>query len=166
MKNTFRYLALFLGTTVIICCKKEAIDQPEKQYAEIEKANWFLGRWENNSAEGNLSENWKKVNDSTFFGECYFVINNDTVFAEHISLEERNGKLSYIASVPNQNNEQPVPFVMTEGTGQKLVFENPNHDYPTTIIYNQVGKDSLVAEIRGAKEGKTKNELFKMKKTE
>jgi hypothetical protein len=45
-----------------------------------------------------------------------------------------------------------------------LVFENPNHDFPNTIIYNKVEKDSLVAEISGMKEGVLKSELFKMKK--
>lgn len=130
----------------------------------MEKANWFLGRWENNSSEGNLSECWKKLNDSTFFGESYFVIENDTVFAETIQLEERNGQLSYIVTVPNQNKEKPVSFKLTENSKNTLIFENSKHDYPNKIIYNQIGTDSLVAEISGMKDGKLKNEFFKMKK--
>lgn len=168
MKKVLYVSAIIMMTTV--SCKKEVViektEQPEKQFAELEKADWFLGRWENNSAEGNLSETWKKLNDSTFFGETYFVIKNDTVFAEHVSLEERNGKLSYVAKVPNQNDEKPVSFELTENSAGKLIFENPKHDYPSKIIYNQVGSDSLVAEIRGLKDGKEKNEFFRMKKVE
>lgn len=153
-----------------VSCKKEVViektEQSERQFAELEKANWFLGRWENNSAEGNLSETWKKLNDSTFFCETYFVVKNDTVFAEHVSLEERNGKLSYVARVPNQNDEKPVSFELTENSAGKLIFENPKHDYPSKIIYDQVGTDSLVAEIRGVKNGKEKSAFFRMKKVE
>lgn len=161
------YLSAILAATIISCKKETIVEQPtpqEKQFATLEKANWFLGRWENNSPEGNLSEIWKKENDSTFFGQSYFVIKNDTVFAEHVSLEERNGKLSYVVTVPNQNEEKPVPFELTSAEGSTLIFENPKHDYPNKIIYNQVGTDSLVAEIRGMKDGKEKNAFFRMKK--
>ena len=150
---------------LLFSCKKEtSIEKQEKSYAELKKANWLLGRWENNSSEGTLSESWKKLNDSTFYGESYFVIEYDTVFAETIQLEERNGKLSYIVTVPNQNEEKPVSFELTKNLQHQLIFENPNHDFPSKIIYNQVGTDSLIAEISGMKEGKLKSEFFKMKK--
>ncbi|RZK11137.1 MAG: hypothetical protein EOO46_07845 [Flavobacterium sp.] len=160
-------LSAIIMMTAVSCKKETTIEKtvtPEKKFAALEKANWFLGRWENNSPEGNLSENWKKLNDSTFHGESYFEIKGDTVFAEHVSLEERNGKLSYIVTVPNQNEEKPVAFELTSAEGTTLIFENPKHDYPNTIIYNHVGTDSLVAEIRGLKDGKEKNEFFRMKK--
>lgn len=166
IKKVLYLSAIVMMTT--ISCKKETViektEQPEKQFTALEKANWFLGRWENNSAEGNLSEIWTKENDSTFSGESYFVIKNDTVFAEKVSLEERNGKLSYVVTVPNQNDAKPVAFELTKNSTQKLIFENPKHDFPNKIIYNQVGSDSLVAEIRGMKDGKEKKEFFKMKK--
>jgi len=166
IKKVLCLSAIFMIAAV--SCKKQTViektEQSEKQFSELEKANWFLGRWENNSDEGNLSESWKKLNDSTFFGESYFVIKSDTVFAEHVSLEQRNGKLSYVVTVPNQNDEKPVAFELTSAEGNSLVFENPKHDYPNKIIYNHVGTDSLVAEIRGLKKGKEKNEFFRMVK--
>ena len=164
--KTFVQTSIAVGFVFLLfSCKKEtSVEKKEKSYSDLEKANWFLGRWENNSSEGNLSESWKKLNDSTFYGESYFVIENDTVFAETIQLEERNGKLSYIVTVPNQNKEKPVSFELTENSKNTLIFENPKHDYPNKIIYNQVGTDSLVAEISGMKEGKIKSEFFKMKK--
>ena len=169
MMKKILYLSAILMITAVSCKKETTIEktvQTEKKFAELEKANWFLGRWENNSPEGNLSEIWKKENDSTFFGQSYFVIKNDTIFAEHVSLEERNGKLSYVVTVPNQNDEKPVAFELTSSEASTLIFENPKHDYPNKIIYNQVGTDSLVAEIRGMKDGKEKNEFFRMKKVE
>ncbi len=152
-------------TLLLISCKKEVVAvSHQKQFLQLQKADWFLGRWENNSEEGNLSEIWKKQNDSTFYGESYFVIKNDTVFAETIQLQERYGVLSYVVSVPNQNEEEPVTFQLNKNTNDGLIFENPSHDYPTKISYKQVESDSLVAEISGIKDGKLKSEFFKMKK--
>lgn len=154
-----------LVALLLISCKKEVVVVPhQKQFLQLQKADWFLGRWENNSEEGSLSEIWKKQNDSTFYGESYFVIKNDTVFAETIQLQERNGVLSYVVSVPNQNEEKPVTFQLNKNTNEGLIFENPSHEYPTKISYKQVGTDSLVAEISGIKDGKLKSEFFKMKK--
>lgn len=137
-----------------------------KKYAELEKANWLIGRWENNSKEGNLSEIWIAENDSTFDGKSYFVIGKDTVFAESVKLFQKDKELTYEVSVKNQNDEKPVAFAMTSSSDTQLVFENPKHDFPNKITYNKFPNDSLVAEISGVKDGKAKSEQFAMKKVQ
>lgn len=172
MKQKPIHIKIILQTIIVmlllfnsISCKRvTAVEKKETKFTELQKADWFLGRWENNAAESTLSESWIKLNDSTFSGESYYVIENDTVFAETIQLEDWNSQLTLVVSIPNQNEEKPVAFKLTEHSKDKLIFENPKHDFPTKIIYNQVGTDSMVAEISGMKEGVLKSELFKMKK--
>jgi len=156
----------FVLVLVLISCKKEIkTEAPIKTYRKLAKAEWFIGEWGNKSAEGELTERWKKENDSVYLGESYFVVGqNDTVFAEHVRLVEANGKLSFIVSVPGQNKELPVSFEMTSATDNQITFENPEHDFPNKIIYNLVEKDSLIAEISGLKNGKPNTEKFVMKK--
>lgn len=161
-----------IALSLMVSCKKETTEATPateatqaKTYANLEKANWFIGNWGNTSAEGELTESWKKENDSVFHGESYFVTGGkDTVFAEHVKLQEAAGKLSYIVTVPNQNNSEPVQFDATSVTDAQIVFENPKHDYPSKIVYNKVGNDSLVAEIFGVQKGKPASEKFAMKK--
>ena len=158
--------------TAFIACKKETATQtaaadvtPTKTYANLEKANWFLGEWGNKSTEGELTERWKKENDSLFLGESYFVKKGiDTAFAEHVKLWESNGKLTYTAKVANQNDSEAVDFEMTSSTDNQIIFENPKHDYPNKIVYNKISNDSLVAEIFGIQKGKPASEKFAMKK--
>jgi hypothetical protein len=123
--------------------------QQKSTFSELEKADWFLGRWENKTPEGTFSEEWTIGNDSLYIGESYFINNNDTLFAETVRLEQRKNDLFYIVSVPNQNEEQPVAFKLTSSTIDYLVFENPEHDFPKKITYKLVTKDSLYAEISG-----------------
>jgi len=161
-----RILFVFFVFAVLTSCKKESKKEaPQKTYSNIEKASWFLGEWENKSADGELTERWKKENDSVYFGESYFVVGaKDTVFAEHVRLEEANGKLAFTVTVPGQNKELPVRFEMTSATENQMVFENPKHDYPNKIIYNRIEKDSLIAEVSGLKKGKPFTEKFVMKR--
>jgi hypothetical protein len=172
MKLNITLLAAAAAITLLSCKKETATEQtqsvetaPVKTYTNLEKANWFLGEWGNSSKEGELTERWNKENDSVFHGESYFVVGGkDTVFAEHVRLEDANGKLAYIVTVPNQNNDEPVRFDMTSATDSQIVFENPKHDYPNKIVYNKIGNDSLVAEIFGIQKGKPATEKFAMKK--
>lgn len=171
MKTTFYAIAVLAAISTISC--KEAHDaklppaEPApKSFSEINKADWFLGRWENNSKEGNMSEIWTKENDSTFHGESYFVIGKDTVFAESVRLWQKENQLIYEVSVKGQNDEKPIDFALTSSSDKQLVFENPKHDFPSKITYNKITNDSLVAEISGMKDGKAKAEQFAMKKVQ
>lgn len=171
MKKILTYLIPCILISVISCQEAHDGKLPEKEfipkkYEAVENANWLVGRWENNSAEGNLSEFWTKTNDSTFHGESYFVIKNDTVFGEKVELSQIGKDFIYEVSVAKQNDEKPVPFKLTKSSETEMVWENPKHDYPNKIVYQKVGKDSLVAEIFGTKDGKVKSEVFKMKKVQ
>ncbi|WP_281323545.1 DUF6265 family protein [Flavobacterium aestivum] len=156
----FQKTTLILLLIAFVSCKNSESNEKEI----IKKSNWLLGEWENKVDEGVLSENWKRLNDSTFQAESFFIKENDTLHSETITLQQKGEELFYIATVKGQNNDKPVTFNMTSSTDKKLVFENPKHDYPQKITYTQISKDSLVAEISGIQLGKPSSEKFGMKK--
>ena len=145
---------LYIGIITLLfffgSCKKE-----ENRFTTLEKTNWLLYEWENNTSDGRFSEKWSRQNDSTFYAESFFIANQDTLFAETIQLIQQENDLLLIVSVPNQNKEKPVTFRLTKLTENEFVFENPAHDYPKKIQYKLINNDSLYAEIngRGKKEG-------------
>ncbi|MFT3794118.1 DUF6265 family protein [Flavobacterium sp.] len=155
MKKNTLLLALAVGTFIISCDKKA-----EKQPAQITKADWLLGDWENKTPQGDLSESWQKANDSTYNGASYFIKGKDTLFAESVVLSEKNGEVLYTVTAKGQNNDLPVAFKMTTATAKQIIFENPAHDFPTKIQYQLVNKDSIVAQISGKQEGKPASETF------
>jgi hypothetical protein len=151
---------LFLTTILIFTsCEKS------KEVSKIVVADWLLGKWENNSDGGNLSETWEKVNDSIFIGESYFVKGKDTLHSEKIQMKQKGDNLFYIATVKGQNNGKPVTFIHNDTIVKQLVFENPKHDFPQKISYSQITKDSIVIEISGIQQGKPSSERFSMKKS-
>jgi hypothetical protein len=157
----FQKITFILLLLAIVSCKNSDSNEKDK----IKAARWLLGNWENNSADGNLSETWKKVNDSTFQAESYFIKEKDTLHFETITLKQKGEELTYNAAVKGQNDDKPVSFKLTTATEKQLVFENPKHDYPQKISYTQITPDSLVAKISGIQQGKPSSEQFSMKKT-
>ena len=159
----FKKITLLLLIVTLLSCKKsDSSDKNEKD--KIKTAHWLLGTWENKTAEGNLSETWEKVNDSTYLGQTYFIKGKDTIHFETIQLQQKGEELTYKANVQGQNEDKPVPFKLTKTTEKELVFENPKHDYPQKISYKSVSKDSLIAEISGIQLGKPSSEKYVMTK--
>ncbi len=158
MKKTC--LIACLGMIVVSCTEKKT-DEPRT----IEKASWLIGSWENASPEGTMSETWTRENDSVFSGQAYYITDkNDTLHSETIALNESVGALVYTPIVKGQNNDKPVSFKMTSSKENQLVFENPDHDFPTKIVYNKITADSIVAEISGMQQGKSSTEKYPLKR--
>ncbi len=168
MKRTITYLLFVVIASFVSCSNSsnsKTSDLNESKYPNLEKASWLIGKWQNRSAEGILHEIWEKKNDSTFIGSSFFVVGNDTVSSESISLEERGKDLFYIPTVKNQNDGKSIIFTLTSLTTNQLVFENPTHDFPQKITYTQVTSNSLVAVISGVVNGKENSQNFPMSRT-
>jgi hypothetical protein len=151
-------LILVIALTFASCGKSKVV-------SKIVVADWLVGNWENKSDDGNLLETWKKVNDSLYDGESYYIKGKDTLHSEKIQMKQEGETLYYIATVKGQNNDKPITFVRNDTIDKQLVFENPKHDFPQKISYSQIKKDSIVIEISGIQQGKPSSERFSMKKS-
>ena len=155
MKKTL--LILIIALTFTSCLKS-------KEASKIVVADWLLGKWENNSENGNLSESWKKVSDSIFQGQSYFIKGKDTLHSEQIKLEQKGAALFYISTIKGQNNDEPITFIQNNTIEKQLAFENPNNDYPKKIIYSKITDDGIVIQISGIQQGKPSSAKYSLKK--
>jgi hypothetical protein len=153
------------GIAMLFSCQN--LGRTEKQHEaaakrQIEKANWLIGEWKNNSETEKVTEIWEKENDSVYAGKSYSLHNADTTSSERIRLEEHGDKLFYIPVVKNQNAGEVVKFTLVSWKANQLTFENPAHDFPQKISYSLITNDSLFAEISGMYKGKQQSEKFPM----
>lgn len=156
MKKIIVFLVLI---TAISSCKNKT-----ERVNKLVQANWLIGRWENNSEQGNLLETWEKQNDSVYLGHSYFIKGKDTLHFESVELKQKGENVYYIPVVRGQNDGKPVEFKMTASSPKQMTFQNLKHDYPQKIVYSQITVDSLVATVSGIQEGKQSIELYPMKK--
>ncbi|MFQ5652713.1 MAG: DUF6265 family protein [bacterium] len=121
-----------------------------RQNALLEKMRWLLGVWRRESDRGLTHETWRKLSDRTFEGESVRIskASGDTVFTESLRLVQMQGELFYLPKVAE--NAYPVPFKLVAFQGNRVVFENPEHDFPQRIIYYREDADSLTVTVEGA----------------
>ncbi|BFM44254.1 hypothetical protein CFS9_28950 [Flavobacterium sp. CFS9] len=156
----FQKITLSVLLIAAVSCQKKNSVEKDK----IKVADWLIGNWENKSADGVLTENWQKLNDSTFSGASYFIKEKDTIHFENIVLSQKEETLTYFATVKGQNDDKPVAFQSIAESDKQLVFENPKHDYPQKITYTKGANNTLTAEISGNLNGKPSSEKFVMTK--
>lgn len=151
-------IILILISTLTSCIKS-------KQVSKIVVADWLLGKWENNSADGNLLETWQKVNDSVYDGASYFIKGKDTLHFETMQLEQKGENLLYVSNIRGQNDDEPVTFKLSSSNEKQLVFENPKNNYPKKISYSQKTNNNLIIDISGIQQGKPSATSYSLKKT-
>jgi len=116
---------------------------------DLDDLDWIVGKWKRESRRGEVYESWQRLSDRTVEGDSWIVSSSDgTKHAlESLLLVEMAGEVFYIPKVAE--NEFPVPFRRTSMKPGRVVFENPNHDFPQKIIYLRTGDDELKVTIEG-----------------
>ncbi len=113
---------------------------PVSAEAQMNQIRWLLGSWaRTNAAPGKSGyEIWENVSATAWKGLGISMKGTDTTFIEKLKIGVENGKLWYIADVPQ--NKGLVYFEITSVTNDSFVCENPRHDFPQTIAYKFDGK--------------------------
>lgn len=106
----------------------------------------FAGDWYN--AQSNVWESWK-IDGNTLAGSAFSLQDKDTILYEKLKIFKQDSFIFYEATVLNQNEGKPVKFKLASFNDQKIVFENPDHDFPKKITYHFLTTDSLKVQVLG-----------------
>ncbi len=149
-KSIIYSACILYSMSLLNACKPERKDS-------IKSLKWMLGKWESQSADGVLIEEWIKSDDSTYIGHTTNISNEgDTTFSEIANIKERAGTITFEVAI---NEIDTAAFIMTQNDSSS-VFENEENDYPKMIVYQKKGKDSLYAKIAGEVDGANSKEEF------
>jgi hypothetical protein len=109
----------------------------------LEGARWLLGSWLADSGKRVITETWKEVSTTTFEGAGITRdrVEEAVVDGEALRLVAMAGAVFYIAKVAH--NDYPVAFRLTSCEAERLVFENPDHDFPRRLEYRRVDTDRM-----------------------
>lgn len=107
---------------------------------------WMTGVWAQQSPDGKwVEEWWTTPRGGMMIGASKTGTGEGVRFFEHMRIEQRPDGLTFCALPKGQAG---ACFKATVNEGQKIVFENPAHDYPTRVAYWREGKE-LLAETSG-----------------
>ena len=108
--------------------------------------DWLEGAWTRDEAGTRHEEHWMAPAGGELVGMARTVSRQSTGH-EFLRIALIDGGLTYLASP--EGRQPPTPFLCASQAPDKVVFSNPQHDFPQTIGYARNG-DQLTAWIQGA----------------
>jgi hypothetical protein len=144
--------AMLLGLLVAGAAQAQTVDQ----------LAWLAGCWASERGEAGSGEQWMAPAGGTMLGVSRTVRGARTVEHEFMQIRTgADGKLVFIA-LPSGQRETSFPLA---SIGEReVVFENPQHDFPTRVSYRLQADDRLVARIEGQRDGKPRGIDFSFKR--
>ena len=115
----------------------------------LDQLNWLSGYWTAEIDGIKMEEFWLPVSNKSMIGIHRDSFQSGKVFFEYLRIEQKGDSIVYFASPKGRT---PTEFKLTYLNKNKVVFENPNHDFPQRIIYS-LKTDTLIARIEGEVKG-------------
>jgi hypothetical protein len=137
-----RILILFL-----VCAPVLSHAQTAAPRATIKDVTWMAGTWVSADGARTVEEHWTSPAGGAMLAVSRTIVGGRLTEFEFLRIVEREDRLVYVAQ---PNGRPPTEFVMTRLDSRSVTFENPEHDFPTTIRYAARDDGTLVASIAGA----------------
>jgi hypothetical protein len=123
------------------------------QPATAQDLAWMVGDRHQKGPTSTVEETWIDGGD-VLLGVSATVKAGRTVEYEHLRITtDKDGRLAYFAEPSGQT---PAAFWLKSYDGNKVVFENPAHDFPQRIIYWKLPGGAVGARIEGLVAGQAR----------
>ena len=147
-------LALMASTVIAVAApwsSARAVEAP----SPLASLDWMSGSWTLTRGESVSEEHWSGADGGLMLGMNRALRAGRVVMFEFLRIVERNDSLFYV-TMPRARGETVFP--LTERSARRVVFENPDHDFPQRIIYWQEKEGELHARVEGTMNGKATGE--------
>ena len=113
---------------------------------QIDGLAWMAGTWTGTDAGVEMEEIWTAPKGGSMLGMHRDVAGGKTQSFEFLRIDAGADGITYWAS---PRGRPATPFRLAKAEGRSVTFENPQHDYPTRILYWLADDGALHAKIEG-----------------
>lgn len=140
---SYRYPTMFAALAMSLC----QVTARAEDCVSLAQMDWVVGDWRSEVETTLFTEHWRRMDDGSLHGEAESrsTETGEVFISEKLRLEERSGRLTYVADV--STNDQEILFPLVGCDGDSVIFENPEHDFPKRIRYLRNGPDEISAHI-------------------
>lgn len=108
--------------------------------------NFFGGTWKVAGKE--TYEKWEVAAD-VLIGKGYKIKGGAEKLSENLEIRSLDGKIYFLATVPDQNDGKTVRFALTNSSETEFTFENPEHDFPKKLVYQKNSPAEMFVQVLG-----------------
>jgi hypothetical protein len=138
--------AALFSVLVLLAASATAADLPK----------WMAGSWKSVAGPTKMEEHWTTPDGDVMLGIHRDVRTGGKTSFEFLRIERKEGQLVYLAM---PGGRPATPFPLKTITETRVVFENPQHDFPQRIIYWREG-EKLCARVEGTIRGEAESEQW------
>jgi Domain of unknown function (DUF6265) len=146
----------FLASLAIACLPLHALAQSPN----AESLAWLAGAWVQKGEKEIVSETWQGPAGGMLVATNLTLRASGRTSFEFLRIAETPTGLSYFAM---PGGKPATEFKMKESGAQRIVFENPEHEFPRRILYWRDG-EALMARTEGSRGGKELSEEWRFVK--
>lgn len=131
--------------TILLLVMVSALGRgPQGASAHLTDLAWLTGDWQTAAAGPHrVDEHWTTPAGGAMLGMSRTVKGDAMVAFEYLRIVERADGVFFVA---HPNGKAPgTDFRLTSLTATRVVFENPQHDFPKRIVYEKKGENGLKA---------------------
>ena len=133
-------------------------------HADLSALQWMAGCWAQNGNDPGSLEQWMAPSGGLMLGMNRSIRDGKAVGFEYLRIIEKEDNTVELVASPS--GQESARFNMVSVSENEVVFENPDHDFPTRIIYRLVSDGSLLGRIEGIDNGTPRTADFPMTRTE
>lgn len=135
----------------LLALAASALAQAQVSAAPLEPAAWLAGCWKADGKDKGSGEHWLQPVGQLMLGVGQTVKGGHVVSFEFMQIRQgESGRLQFVALV---GGKRETVFQAIRQEPGHLVFENPEHDFPQRVIYQQQPQGRLLARIEGTRGG-------------
>jgi hypothetical protein len=152
-------LLVALGLLLRVSEATSAVSQaapPDTTTVTIADLGFMTGSWSLTREGSVVEEHWTKPSGGTLFGIGRTTRGDRTLAFEFLRIEGRRDGIYYLAS---PGGRPVTAFKLRQFAKDRVVFENPAHDFPKRIAYWREN-ERLCAEVSGTAKGKASSERW------
>lgn len=147
-----------LGAAAPISSSARAQDANAAKPMKIADVAWLTGGWTTTDGGVTIEEHWIAPAGGTMLAVGRTTKGERTMFFEFLRIEQRRDSLVYVAQPAGKS--PGTDFTATKCEKNKIVFANPEHDFPKSIAYELKDDGTLLAHLEGDEHGKPAREDF------
>lgn len=128
--------------------------------AKLSSLAWMAGCWRGEDDGVMREEAWFAPAGGLMLGMHRDVPHEGAAFFESLRIVDRGDRIDYVARP--EGGEETI-FHLVERGDRRALFENPDHDFPKTILY-RLDRETLRVRIEGEENGRSRREEWSWKR--
>jgi len=143
MTQYSRYLAVALS---LACGSAPLLALPSNRLRAADGLAWLAGCWQGGGGNRTIEEQWMRPRNTVMLGSARTSSGDAVKAIEFVELRLRGDSVDYIV-VPT--GQQRTTFRGSMTGARAFIVSNPSNDFPTSVGYELLTRDSLSAWIEG-----------------